>query len=499
MLWWQNIPFFSIVLFLLCAAVSLMLRHRAARMLTLLLLGTCLAFSVVLTIQVTVPPASSFTYLMGHFPAPWGNEIRCGPLEALLATVFSFIMLMALAGGDVRLEEHLGSERENLYYVLCDLLMAALLTQVYSNDLFTCYVFLEIMTLTACALIVSRTRGRTLVSAMRYMVLNLVGSGLFLLGVVLLYDQTGHLLMKHLGNAVEALYLSGIGRRPLLICVALITIGLCVKSALFPFHTWVVDAYAHGTPSSNAILSSLVSKGYILLLMKVYCRVFGWELILSSGIDRLLMLFALSGMIMGSLRALQEKHMNPMIAWSSVSQIGYIYLGISLGFGAGYTVAVFHIMVHAAAKSALFLSGDRLRVVSGHSSLFADMRGAARKAPLAGLAWTAAAFSMIGLPFTGGLISKMLLEQETLSHSPVVAVAVSAVLALSTLLNVMYFLRHVILIWSPVMPGPQESGKTRAGLPFAMAVLGLTAMTTGLFFLSSPLLKLIATGLSLFS
>ncbi len=497
MLWWQNIPFFSIILFLLCAALSSVLRHRAARNLTLGLLGLCLGFSAVLLIRVSLPEYTTFTFMMGHFPAPWGNEIRCGPLEALLAAVFSFIMLMALSGGDIRLEEHLGADRENLYYVVCDLVMAALLSQVYSNDLFTSYVFLEIMTLAACALIVSRTRGRTLVSAMRYMVLNLVGSGLFLLGLVLLYDQTGHLLMENLGDAVFSLYLTGLSRRPLVVCVALMSIGLCVKSALFPFHTWVPDAYAHGTPSSNAILSSLVSKGYIVLLMKLYCRVFGWDLILTSGIDRLLMVFALSGMIMGSLRAWRETHMNPMVAWSSVSQIGYIYLGISLGFGVGYTAAIFHLMVHAAAKSALFLTGDRLRVVSGHSSHFGDLRGAGRKAPLAGAAWTAAAFSMVGLPFTGGLISKILLEQETLRHSPLVAAAATAVLALSTLLNVMYFLRAVIQIWAP----PREEERKalpRPGLPFALAALGLTAMTLGLFFFSAPLLNLISAGLALF-
>lgn len=507
MLWWQNIPLFSIILFLLGAALSSILKHRTARLLTLSLLTACLAFSVVLLLKVNIPLPATYTFMMGHFPAPWGNELRVGPLEALLAVVFSFIMLMALSGGDVRLQEHLGSVRENLYYVICDLLMAALLTQLYSNDLFTCYVFIEIMTLAACALIVSRTRGRTLVSAMRYMVLNLVGSGLFLLGLVLLYDQTGHLLMENLGQSIDLLWAAGRSPHPLLICVALMTIGLCVKSALFPFHTWVPDAYAHGTPSSNAILSSLVSKGYIVLLIKIYLRIFGWDLILYTGIDRLLMIFALGGMIMGSLRALQETHMNPMIAWSSVSHIGYIFLGVSLGFGPGYTAAVFHLMVHAAAKSALFLSGDRLRVVSGHSSRFADMRGSARKSPLAGIAWTVAAFSLIGLPFTGGMVSKLLLEQETLAHSRLVAVAVTAVMALSTLLNVMYFMRHVILIWSPPRreqkdsvsrPEPQEALIPRPGFPFTLALLGLTAMTLALFFFSAPLLDLIDISLYLF-
>ena len=499
MSWWQNIPFFSILLFLFLPAVTSVLRARRARALCLSALTLSLCLSVFLLGRMCVPGTSAFTFRMGHFPAPWGNEIRCGRLEAFLSVVFQSIMFLSLLGGSRRLDQHIGPGRENLFYALCQLMMAALLAQIYSNDLFTCYVFLEIMTLSACALIISRSRGRTLISAMRYMVLNLVGSGLFLFGVVLLYDMTGHLLMEPLGASVRGLYASGAYHRPLVICVALVSVGLAVKSALFPFHTWAPDAYSNGTPASNAILSSLVSKGYILLLLKIYSRVFGWDLVRACEIDRILMAFALGGMILGSLRALQASRLNRMISWSSVAQIGYIFLGLSLGTRAGSQAAVWHLMVHAASKALLFLSCDDLRIVSGHSSAFPALRGAARRAPLAGTVWTMAAFSMVGLPFTGGLVSKLLLGQEALRHSLPVACAVLSVLTLSTLLNVLYFLRAVILIWSPSAAGREPPVKSAGSPAFRFAVVFLALLQPLFFLFSTPLLQIISAGLSQFS
>ena len=498
MLWWQNIPFFSILLFLFAAAVSPLLKARPARRLCLGLLTVSTCASAVLLIRMAGAQEPSFTFRMGHFPAPWGNEIRCGALEALLSLVFQGILLLCLLGGNRRLDEHVGTGRENLFYAVCQLLNTAMLAQIYSNDLFTCYVFLEIMTLAACALIVSRTRGRTLVSAMRYMVLNLIGSGLFLFGVVLLYDLTGHLLMENLGEAIRALRASGEYHRPLVISVALISVGLSIKSALFPFHSWAPDAYSNGTPASNAILSSLVSKGYIVLLLKIYSRVFGWELVRTCEIDRMLMIFAMGGMVFGSLRAIQETRLNRMISWSSVAQIGYIFLGISLGSEAGSQAAVWHLTIHAAAKALLFLSCDVLRSASGHSSAFSALRGAGRRAPLAGTVWTVGAFTLVGLPFTGGLVSKLLLGREALGHSLPVAAAVLAVLAVSTFLNILYFLRTVVVIWSPA-EGPVPSGEPSGAPSFRFSVVCLALMQPLFFLLSTPLLRLISAGLAQFS
>ncbi|MBQ8072419.1 MAG: sodium:proton antiporter [Clostridia bacterium] len=498
MIWWQNLPFFSIIGSLLSASIAFILPRKRARHFTLLILGLDVLSGLLLLHRIILLNAGPFVFQMGHFPMPWGNVIRCGVLEAFLASFFPAVMLCAVAAGQPSLEELSEKNRESLSCAIVLLLITALLAQIYSNDLFTCYVFLEIMTLTACALIVLRDSGRALMAGMRYMVLNLVGSGLFLLGIVLLYSLTGHLLMEPLHSSIQALSQAGTHHRSLTIILALMTVGLCVKSALFPFHSWVPDAYSSALPSSNAILSSLVSKGYILLLLKIYVRVFGWDLVLASRVDHLLLLFSLSGLVVGSLEALRTTHFLRMIAWSSVAQIGYIYLGLALGAGLGYRAALFHLCVHAAAKSLLFLSADMLQRVSENRDRIQCLRGAARRSPVFGLCWTIAAFSMVGLPFTGGLISKLLLGEAALSHSRIVAIISLLALALSSFLHILYFLRTVILLWSP---DPETTGpvpSVRVGGTPLLACCTLAVASIALFFLADPLLQLFSLGLSQF-
>ena len=494
MLWWQNIPFFSILLCLLSAAVCSVLSAKAAARWVSAVLALCTSGGAVLLYRMTRPGAEPFRFMMGHFPAPWGNELRCGALEALMGFLFPLFLGCCLAAGAADLRER--SSRASRYLALCMLMSAALLSQVYSNDVFTCYVFLEIMTLTSCALLVYRDTGPALAAGMHYMVMNLVGSGLFLLGVALLYNLTGHLLMEPLGDSVAVLAESGEYHRALTIILALITVGLAVKSDLFPFHSWAPNTYSAALPASSAILAGLTCKGYIFLLLKLYVRVFGWDLILLSGVDRCLLVFALSGMIVGSVAAVQARRLTWMTAWSSVAQISYIFLGIALGAYAGYEAAMFHLVMHMAAKSLLFLAGGRLSRAAGGRDEIADLAGSARLDPVSGVCWTVAACSLVGLPLTGGLVSKMLLGMEALNHSLPVAAASLAVLALSTLLNVLYFLRAALVIWSPRAEGLPSKRLRAPAARCACCVLALFVLLT--FTLASPLRDVLSLGLRQF-
>ena len=195
---------------------------------------------------------------IGHFPAPWGNEIRAGILEAGTALFFCVIMLLSMLGGRKKLQEEVVESKHNMYYILVNLLLSSLLALVYTNDLFTAYVFVEINTIAACGLIMIRQNGRTIEAAVRYMIMSLLGSGLLLLGICMLYDLTGHLLMSNIKEAVQGILADGTYEVPLLVTITLMSVGLAIKSALFPFHAWLPDAYGYSTVSSAAILSSLV-------------------------------------------------------------------------------------------------------------------------------------------------------------------------------------------------------------------------------------------------
>ena len=324
-----NFPLFTIVLSLFSGALCFMLPGKAARRYTM-----CYeAFLTVLCLWILQYTYlnGAFTYVMGEFPAPWGNEIRAGVLEATTALIFMIIMLTAVFCGYRFIEKDLDLSKENLYYALLNLMTAALLSMIWTNDLFTGYVFLEILTLTSCGLLIVREIGRTTLAAIRYMILNLLGSGLFLLGVVLLYDLSGHLLMVPIQKVIRELAADPNTLPVLTISTAILTIGLSIKSGLFPFHFWMPDTYGWATPTSAAIMSSLVSKAYIFLLIKIYWRVIGIDIVERMPIRNILLVLGIAGMVIGSVQALHADNINRMAAFSSAANIGYIFMGIGIG------------------------------------------------------------------------------------------------------------------------------------------------------------------------
>lgn len=479
MIWWQNIPFFLVWTPLLFASITAVLRAKVSRFLILLFPAVSALLSAILT-WYCLRNGGSFAFSMGAFGAPYGNELRAGALEAALATAFSVIMLLSLLGGWNRMNVQIPRQRLGLYCVMVMLLLSGMMAEVFTNDMFTAYVFIEIMTIAACSLIVARTRGRTLFAATKYMIFNQLGSGLFLLGLSILYCLTGNLLMGDLHEKVASLIAEGAHLDSLTLAVALITIGLAVKSALYPFHSWLPDAYASCTPASSAMLSSLISKTYIFLYIKFIVRVIGLENLDVIHVRPILLACAIASILMGSIDAILEKKLRRMIAYSSVAQIGYVYLGIAVGTELGIAAAVFHIIAHALAKSLLFLTGDRLIGASDGDAHFHELCGAGFRAPVCGAAFTVGALSIVGVPLFAGFASKLYLSQACLDMSPRWAVIGLVVLAFSTALNAAYFLITIVTLYRTPMHAYQTrmhhhwySNAALAALAVLLVLMGL--------------------------
>lgn len=492
----QNFPFFSIILSMFSGIVSSVLPARAAKR-----LNTCLIAAVGLMSGILLWHLSKtgepFVYWMGHFPAPWGNEIRAGVLEAGMAMFFCIIMLLSMMGGRKKLLGEVEYSKHNLYYILADLLLSSLLALVYTNDLFTAYVFVEINTISACGLIMIRQNGRTIEAAVRYMIMSLLGSGLFLLGISMLYDMTGHLLMSNIRESIAVLAAQHEYTVPLLTTIGLMCAGLAIKSALFPFHSWLPDAYGYSTVSSAAMLSSLVSKGYIFLIIKIFYRVIGFDIIAQSKVINVLFVFGLLGMIFGSLSAIRENDIRRMISFSSVAQIGYIYMGFGLGTEIGMTASIFHILSHAATKSLLFVAAIGLTDVSKGSRKFQDLTGAAYRNKIAGIAFTVGSLSMVGVPMFSGFVSKLLFAESAIGHNFKMLPAV-IVLAVSTILNAIYFMKTVVRIYVPEKRTDCEVITLKREKVYAVTLVCFIVLNVALGMLSQPIVEWIGTGLSMF-
>ena len=444
----QNFPFLSIILTLSGGVVCSVLKGSNARKYCYFVLTSVLVGSL-LTMAYVLSTGESYVYMMGHFPAPWGNEIRVGVLETIMASLFSGIMLLSLMGGMHHIFEDTEDTKSNLYFTLVSLLSASLLALVYTNDLFTGYVFVEINTIASCALVMIRYRsGKALVATVRYLFMSLLGSGLFLIGITILYDITGHLLMENIAQSVSVLFQTGTYAFPLSVVVVLFSMGLAIKSACFPFHTWLPGAHGNATVSSSSILSGLVLKGYIFLMIKIFYRVIGMNIIFHERATNVLFIFGVFAMIIGSIKAIQEKDLKRMLAYSSVAQIGYIFLGIGLGTEAGIAAACLHIIVHAITKPMLFTACGGFMDVSGGSKKFSDIQGAGLRDKLSGIAFIVGAMSMIGIPFFAGFISKVYLTTAAIEYSSIKTVVALAALAISTLLNACYYIPAMLVLFT---------------------------------------------------
>lgn len=492
-----NIPFASIFLLMIAAIITPLLpnRDRIPEKLSCYVIGFVGILSACLLYSLTISGQTlSFNFPMGHFPAPWGNELRAGPLEAVLSLVFCAAMLLSLTGNFSSTAEDISPNRRQIFCVLVNLLTASLLALTYTNDLFTAYVFIEINTIAACAIVAVKEGSETVRAALRYLIMSLVGSGLVMIAICLLYDLTGHLLMQNMHGAIEVLVKTRSYLMPLTVSLALITAGLAIKSALYPFASWLPDAHGSSTNASSAILSGLVLKGHIFTIIKIFYRVFGLEVIHVLRMDTAIFILGLTAMIMGSVHALRQTNVKRMIAWSSVAQVGYIFLGVGLNTVAGIAAACLHIIVHACVKPMLFTAAGGLSNAAGHKKGLHALMGTFYVNRWAGLGLIAGACSMMGIPGFAGFASKLSLTLASFD-SPVIIWALAA-LATSSVLNALYYVPAVIVIMTHhkdahknfTAPAPTRLYK------FSMTIFLALNFYLGLFCV--PLLRLITRGVN---
>ncbi len=213
----------------------------------------------------------------------------------------------------------------------------------------------------------------------------------------------------------------------------------------------------------------------------------------------MLFAFGLMGMIFGSLSAIKENDVRRMIAYSSVAQIGYIYMGIGMGTQAGMAASVFHILTHAATKSLLFIAAIGLTDVSGGSRKFLELTGAGYRNKWAGVGFAVGSLSMVGVPLFSGFISKLLFAQAAVQNNVKMLPAL-IVLGISTILNAIYFMKTVIRIYTPVENEQGYDSVTFGKMKlYAVTLVCFMVLNVFLGVSSQPVVNLIEQGLAMFS
>ena len=494
----MNLPFATIVFSLFSAVICFAFKDNKARFISYFLLIASGIMSASVIFYNLTSETGYFVYRMGHYDAPIGNEISAGLLEPAFLLLFEVVMLLSLSGGSHRIMKDVEEAKQKYFCIMVNLTHAALAALCYTNDIFTGYVFIEICTIASCSLLMLSKKTRALVAATRYMVFSLIGSSLVLVGIILLYAITGHLLFPQLYSTIQELWATGEYTFPLTIALGLIVSGLAIKSGMFPFHFWMPDTYGTATPSASGILSGVISKGYIFLLLKIIFRVIGYEVFLQSNIQYVLFIFGICGMIVGSVSAIKTNNINFMIAYSSAAQIGYIYMGLGLGTKGAIVAALFQIVAHSLTKPMLFLSASGLSDTIDRRQDFASLRSSAHNNKIAAISYSAGALSMVGIPIFAGFIPKLLFSTSAFGHGIQTYLMLIA-LAISTILNVLYFLRTLVNIYSPAKVELTRKTITFKTAPaFSIIVLVMSAVNIAVGLHSQPIISLFEKGLELF-
>ena len=438
----RHLPVLIVTLPLAAAVTAPILGLLSARAVRIACLGALvLSHLAALGALRAVLAHGTWRYDMGGWPPPWGIEYVVDALSGVMAVLVSFVAVATAIHMRPLARRDRGVDAA-APAALHALLAAGLLGIVLTGDAFNLYVFLEISSLSAYALL-STGGSRSLVAVFRYVLVGTIAASFYLLGLGYLYALTGTLNMADL-----AARLPGVADTvPAGVGLGLIVVGLAVKVALFPLHGWLPDAYTYAPPSVAAFVASAMSKVGAYALLRLLFFVFGAG---SAGqVLDLLAVVAAFAMVAGSAMAVLQRDVRRMLAYSSVGHMGYIVLGLGLGNAAGLVGAVLHALNHAAMKACLFMATGNVLLRARTVSL-GDWAGAGRRFPLTLAAFSVAAVSMIGLPPTGGFFSKWYLVQGALERGswPYVAAIVA-----SSLLTAVYMFRVMETVY---LRGPAD-------------------------------------------
>ena len=383
------------------------------------------------TVAAKVFSTGRFTYAVGDYTPPFGIELVTDGISATLVVLVSVVTVAV-----VLYARRTGPDSNSFYSEL--LLLTAGISGVFvTGDVFNLYVFIEITGLATYALVATGRSPAAALASLKYLLVGTIGASLYLLGVGYLYIATGTLNMADLSTQLQAV---GYDSPLVLTGFALLVVGLAVKSALYPLHTWQPGAYAESPDSVTAYISALVSTAAAYALFRLVYAVFtpAFDAAVPFALDALVLLASVS-VVVGSVLAVLQSDLKRMLAYSSVAQFGLVIAGFSVANATAVTGGLVHLVGHAVMKAGLFVGVGVLAGVAGGRTVD-DLAGVADRAPVVSAAFAILAFALVGVPPAVGFAGKW--------HIVLGAVeggrwGVAAVAVVSTLLTLAYFARVV--------------------------------------------------------
>ncbi len=357
-------------------------------------------------------------------------KFRVDALSIFFAIVASFLWIITsfYSIGYVRsLNEH----AQTRYFICFAIALSATMGVAFSANLFTMFVFYEIITLSTFPLVAHKGTHEAMKGARKYLVYLLGASIAFLLfAIFFTYSIAGTLEFSDQG------ILAGKGSKAVLIGIFILFMAGITKAAIMPFHSWLPAAMVAPTPVSALLHAVAVVKTGVFVVVKVILHIFGIDLLKQLDINIFLVYLASFTIIVASIMALRQDNLKARLAYSTISQLSYVILGVALLSHSAIVGGIMHIVLHAFGKITLFFAAGAIYVAS-HKTKVSELNGIGKQMPFTMAAFTIGALSMIGIPPLGGFISKWYIGIGTIEAGQTI---ILAAIAVSTILNASYFL-----------------------------------------------------------
>ena len=361
-----------------------------------LLLATGLAAGLVYELAVRGP----FAYDLGGWARPYGIELQFDHFSAwVLPLLALFVVIVPFSWR--YLEHAMPRQRWPAFYALLLLNAGGMVGFCVTGDLFNLFVFTEVVSLSSYALVAVSGRGLAAYAALKYLFIGAVSSLLMLFATAQLFVLTGSLNMADVSVRLGEL---GPGL-PVMVAFAALAVSFMVKSALFPVHVWLPDAHAIAPSPVSAVLSGMVVKVGIIGMLRVYQIYYGAGTLDLGPFNQVLVWLGAISIVMGAFFAIFQDDIKLMLAYSTISNIGYIVLGLGLASPYAVIGASVHVFNHALIKATLFLAAGAIIHQTGFRTM-TDLRGVARRMPHTAAAMAVGAVSIVGLPPTAGFVCK---------------------------------------------------------------------------------------------
>jgi len=429
-----HIPILIIISPLLAAFLVLLTRKYK-----IILATTSIITSIVFisTLSSRILSGEKVTYHLGGWQGPLGISLVIDGLSF-------FFSLIALGLGLLVIVYSIPERRYGrTYYFLLLISLSSMIGISYTSDIFNMYVFYELLSLVVYLLIAYNMKGMALRASFNYLIMGGVGLSFFLLGIGFLYAMTGTLDIYHIAEQLPAAFDSSM--KMVIMSFVLIVTGIGIKIAVFPLHGWLPDAHSMAPSPISALLSGITVEIGIYCLIRVVYSIFSAEAfsIISSS-HTILIVLGVVTLLFGAGMALAQTDLKRLLAYSTINQIGIIFIGLGIGTELGLTGALFHVLNHAIMKGALFFCAGIMIAKAGTRDV-QGLSGFSRQQPAIVFAFIIASLGMIGIPPTNGFVSKWLICLAAVEAGYTI---LAVIILMASAITAVYYFRVIQVLFS---------------------------------------------------